>query len=491
VSPVTRRRALGAAAAAAAALPGEADAKRRRPRRADVVVVGAGLSGLTAARDLMAGGKSVVVLEARDRVGGRTLNHDLGGGHVTEVGGQWIGPTQNRVAALARSLGVETFPTFPQGLNVYYARGERSTFSDSGPLGSAPPDPLALADVAAAISRIDELAAGVPVDAPWTAPGAAEHDGQTLETWLRANTTWATNAAFRNLAAAAFEAILGCEARDPSFLFTLFYVAAAGDERSPGTFERLFNVKGGAQERRFVGGSQQLSLRLAARLGRRVVLESPVRKLTVGRRGVVHVTSDRLAVDCRSVVVAVPPALVAGIEFVPGLPSARQGLLQRTAMGEMMKVEAVYPTPFWRSDGLNGQAVSDVGPTTTIFDNSPPDASVGVLIGFVAGDQLRVWRGRSPADRRAAVLDLFARCFGPAALTPREYIEKDWTRERWTRGGPVGLLSPGALLVHGPSLRAPAGPVHWAGTETSTYWNGYMEGAVRAGERAAAEILAG
>jgi monoamine oxidase len=491
VTAVTRRRALGAAAAAsaAAALPDAAEAAKKRLKRADVVVVGAGLSGLTAARDLVAGGKSVVVLEARKRVGGRTLNHDLGGGHVTELGGQWIGPTQNRVAALAQNLGVATFPTFPDGENVYYARGQRSTFSDSGPLGSAPPDPVALADVVAAIAQIDDLATTIPVDAPWTAPNAAEYDGQTLETWLRANTSWATNAAFRNLAAVAFEAILGAEARDVSFLFTLFYVAAAGDEQTQGTFERLFNVKGGAQERRLVGGSQQLSLRLAAKLGRRVVLDSPVRKIAAGRRGTVRVESDRLTVEAKRAVVAVPPALVRGIEFVPGLPVAREGLLQRTAMGTMLKAEAIYDRPFWRADGLNGQAVSDTGPPTAIFDNSPPDGSVGVLLGFVAGDQLRTWRGRPAPERRAAVLDVFVRCFGSQAATPREYIEQDWSAERWTRGGPVGLVAPGGLLMHGPALRAPFGPVHWAGTETSTYWNGYMEGAVRAGERAAKEIL--
>jgi monoamine oxidase len=481
---ITRREALGATAAVPVARPGSAP----RRRRVDVVVVGAGLSGLTAARELVRGGRSVVVLEARGRVGGRTLNHDLGGGRVTEIGGQWIGPTQNRLAALAKDLGVDTFPTFPDGENVYYARGERSTFSDSGPLGSAPPDPLALPDVVAAIARIDELAAAVPVDAPWTAPNAAEHDGMTLETWLRQNTGWASNESFRNLSAVAFEAILGSEARDVSFLFTLFYVAAAGDEQTAGTFERLFNVKGGAQERRFAGGSQLLSLRLAAQLGRRVLLRTPVRRIVRRGKGV-SVESDRLRVDARHVVVAVPPPLVSAIEFHPVLPPDRQALLQHLGMGWMMKCEAVYDRPFWRDDGLNGQAVTDVGPVTAIFDNSPPDASVGVLLGFAAGDQLRAWGPRPAAERRAAVLDVLARCFGPRVTSPRDYLEMNWVSERWTRGGPVGVTAPGALLRHGPALRAPFGPVHWAGTETSTYWNGYMEGAVRAGQRAAAEIL--
>ena len=421
-------------------------------------MVGAGLAGLTAARALVAKGKSVIVLEARGRVGGRTLNHDLGNGKVTEVGGQWIGPTQSRIAALAKEFGIETFPTFGTGQNVYYARGERSTFSDDSPLGSAPPDPLALADVAATITQIDELARTIPVDAPWTAEKAEEYDGQTLETWLRANSGWGSNAAFRNLAAVAFEAILGSEARDVSFLFALAYTAGAGDEQNPGTFERLFNVRGGAQERRLVGGSQLMSLGLARRLGRRVVLRSPVRRITQSAGGGVRVESDRMAVACHHVIVAVPPVLAGRIAYEPGLPPIRTGLMQRMPMASMMKVEAVYERPFWRADGLNGQAVTDTGPPTAIFDNSPPDGAPGVLVGFVAGDQLRTWGPRSPADRRGAVLDVFAKCFGDQARKPADYFELDWTTEQWTGGGPVGVAAPGTLLRYGRALREPVGP---------------------------------
>jgi monoamine oxidase len=495
---VTRRRLIGTAATAGAgaalhgASPAAAATKRksakRRTRRADVVVVGAGLAGLTAARELVAKGKSVIVLEARDRVGGRTLNHDLGGGKVTEVGGQWIGPTQDRIAALAKDLGIDTFPTYETGQNVYYARGERTTFSDDGPLGSAPPDPLALADVAATITRIDDLASRIPVAAPWTADNAEEYDGQTLETWLRANSGWGSNPSFRNLAAVAFQAILGSEARDMSLLFALAYTAAAGNEQNVGTFERLFNVRGGAQERRFVGGSQLVSLALARQLGRRIVLRAPVRRIEQLRGGGVRVVSDAMTVTAHHVVVAVPPVLAGRIAYEPGLPPIREGLTQRMAMGSMMKVEAIYDRPFWRDAGLTGQAVTDTGPPTAIFDNTPPDGSPGVLIGFVAGDQLRTWGPKSPAERRAGVLDVYAQCFGDAARKPGDYVEMDWTTQPWTAGGPVGVAPPGTLVRYGPALREPIGRIHWAGTETSTYWQGYMDGAVRSGQRAASEI---
>jgi monoamine oxidase len=491
----TRRGFLGAGAAAGAGavLSGapEADAarrrkrKRRRTRHVDVAVVGAGFAGLTAARAIARAGHSVAVLEARDRVGGRVLNGSVGDGEESERGGTFIGPTQNRILALGRELGVGTFPTFVEGNNVYFADGERMTYSDTGPTGTAPPDPVILADLATVVTQLNEMSRSVPVDAPWEAAAAGDFDRQTLESWIQENSI---TAKFRRLVPVATRPIFGAEPRELSLLFVLFYIAASGDERNTGTFERNFNTRGGAQETRFMGGSQVLCDRMAEALGRRVVLRSPVRRIVQGRRGV-RVESKRLIVRAKHVIVAIPPVLAGRIDYSPDMPVARETLTQRLPQGTLIKVTAVYDRPFWRDAGLNGSAVSMNGPVNVTFDDSPPDGSPGVLFGFVGGDEARSFLGTAPAERRAAVLRNFADFFGAEALGARDYFETNWPGERWSRGGPVGIAGPGVYLAHGPALRRPVGRVHWAGTETSTYWNGYMDGAVRSGERAALEVL--
>lgn len=459
---------------------------RRGTRHADVVVVGAGLAGLTAARELTRAGASVVVLEARDRVGGRTLNHDLGRGRVGDLGGTWIGPTQDRIAALAHSVGVVPFDQFEDGLQVYYGNGRRLEYSDATPvLGTAPPDPTIVPDVAAVVALIDQMATEVPVDRPWQAPHAAEWDAQTLDTWLRAHTA---NPQTLRVASAAFESLFGGEARDVSLLFAVAYVAQATNGSTYGTFERLIGTRGGAQAQRFRQGAQQVSVRVARALGSRVVLATPVRRIQHSARGVT-VTSDRLTVQAGRAIVAVPPALAARIDYAPALPALRDALTQRLAQGSLIKVEAFYDTPWWRAKGLTGAAVSDTGPAKTTFDVSPADGSLGGLLGFVGGDEARRYTGRTQALTRA-VLHNFATYFGQEALSPREVVVQDWTREHWNRGCPVALAGPGVLTEYGEHLAAPVGRIHWAGTETSGYWHGYMDGAVRSGERVAAEVRA-
>ena len=287
---------------------------------------------------------------------------------------------------------------------------------------------------------------------------------------------------------AATRPIFGAEPRELSLLFTLFYIAASGDERTVGTFERNFNTRDGAQMFRFEGGSELICRRLARALGPRVKLRTPVSRIVVGRGGVT-VESSRYVVRAKRVIVAVPPVLAGRIRYSPGLPESRRALTSSMPQGTLLKVTAVYERPFWRELGLNGTAVSLNGPVNATFDDSPPDGSPGVLFGFVGGDEGRHFRGQSKADRRAAVLRNFADYFGAAAARPRAYFETDWPGARWSRGGPVGIAAPGLLLAHGPAIREPVGRIHWAGTETSNYWNGYMDGAVRSGKRAAREVL--
>ncbi|MEA2418964.1 MAG: monoamine oxidase, partial [Thermoleophilaceae bacterium] len=453
---LTRRGLIGGAAGVAVA--GTAEAKKpvkRKPRSADVIVIGAGLAGLAAARDVVKAGRSALVLEARKRVGGRTLNQPIGGGKVIEIGGQWIGPTQDAMAKLTKELGVSTFKTYNDGSNVYYRNGVLLPYSSSTPgLGAVPPDPTGAADAEQAIVRLDDMANQVPRESPWTAPSATEWDGQTVETWKRNNLATDNG---RFLLDVGIEAVFAAEPRDLSLLFLLFYIASAGNETTPGTFERLINTAGGAQESRFVGGSQLVSIRAAKQLGKRVVLGAPARRIEQSRSGVRVYSDGGLVARGKRVIVAMAPSLAGRIEYRPALPALRDQLTQRVPNGSVIKCEAVYDKPFWRDAGLTGQAVSDASPVRITFDNTPPDGSPGVLLGFIEGTAAREYTRKSASARRTAVLNNFATYFGSKALKPKAYYEKDWSKEEWTRGCYTGYMPPGVLFDYGTALREPVG----------------------------------
>ena len=491
---LTRRRFLGAGAAAglgaaAAAAPADAARHRRRHRsrrpKVDVVVVGAGVAGLTAAREVVKAGKSVTVLEARNRVGGRVVSKDLGAGKHSERGATFVGPTQDHILAVMKDVGVGTYDTYNIGENVYVNDGQRSTYSDQGPTGTAPQDPVILADLATVVTQLDQMSTQVPVDAPWESPSAGNWDAQTLESWINQNSL---TPQFRKLVPAATRPIFGADPRELSLLFVLFYIAASGNETNPGTFERNFNTRQGGQQWRCVGGSQRIPQKLAAQLRRRIILSSPVRRIQQVSGGV-RVISDRAALSAKHVIVALPPALAGRIDYTPDLPPERDQFMQRVGQGALVMVAAVYDKPFWREKGLNGTAVSTEGLVNATFDDSPEDGTPGVVFGFVGGDAARTFNRMAPAERRQGVINDFVKYFGPEAASPRDYFESNWTKETWSRGCPVAIYPPGAMLAYGHVLREPAGRIHWAGTETSTYWNGYLDGAVRSGERAAKEVL--
>jgi monoamine oxidase len=445
---------------------------------ADVVIAGAGLAGLSAAREVAAAGRSVLVVEARDRVGGRTVGHRLRNGATVEMGGQWVGPGQTEVLDLVRELGLETFATYDDGAGILARDGGVHRYEDET-LGL--PE-ASLAEIGRVQAILEGLAADILPASPWAATQSRELDRQTFDSWLTAQTDQTHGLAyFRMLARALFSA----EAAELSLLHVLFYVASAGG------IDALTLTTGGAQERRVVGGSHRISDRLAEDLGPdAVALGWPVQSIVQDAESVT-VIGYGSEVIARQVIVALPPTLAGRLRYAPPLPASRDGLTQQMPMGTVIKVQAAYETPFWRSEGLSGQALSFDDPLEVTFDNSPPDGSCGVLLGFLEAGHGRDAARLEPAARRDLVLGILAKFFGEAAARPIEYVERDWAAEEFTRGCYGGRLGAGAWTAYGRALVEPVGRIHWAGAESSDVWNGYMDGAVRSGRRAAREALAG
>lgn len=450
--------------------------------RTDCVVVGAGLAGLSAARELEAAGRTVVVLEARDRVGGRTVNEPILNGAVVELGGQWVGPGQDRMLALIDELGLETFATFGEGRSLFERRGKVRSYRGTIPRLN----PVALAEIGLALSKINRMAARIDPEQPWEQVELARWDRLSFDTWIRRNLRTGTA---RDAMRLAVEAVWAAEPEDLSLFHVLFYV------RSAGSIEALLETEGGSQEARVVGGSQLISIRLAGQITGPIRLRTAVRRIDHGSGGVTVLAEDldsgeSLSLAAREVIIALPPALAGRLEYRPALSAVRDGLTQRMIQGSVVKTMAIYSEPFWRDRGLSGQATSADGPVSVVFDNSPPNGSPGVLLAFLEGAAARDAADLPQAERRALVIDCLVRLFGPEAAEPTDYVDKAWASDQWSRGCYGGFMPTGAWFSHGSALRAPIGPIHWAGAETSSRWAGYMEGAVRSGLRAAREVIA-
>jgi monoamine oxidase len=444
--------------------------------RADVVVVGAGLAGLSAARILAANDVDVVVLEARNRVGGRVYTQPARDGTLLDLGAQWLGPTQDRLAALSAEVGVSTFRSYDSGDNIEYRNGQRTTYSGAVPTT----DPMVTMEIIEKMLDLNIMASEIPLDAPWTAPDAAALDAQTVSTWMEANIS---SEGARNLVTLAVQSVFSVEPRDLSLLHFLFYI------HSGGSLNQLVSVTRGAQESRFSGGAQLVPNRVAEALGPRIILNAPVHTIHQHDAGV-RVESDTLTVVAQQAIVAIPPTLAGRLRYRPPLPALRDQLTQRMPMGTVIKVHCLYETPFWRDDGLSGQVTSNDGIVRITFDNSPESGTPGVILSFIEGDEGRVWGQKSIDERRAAVLKCLVRYFGEKAGRPYEYVEQNWAEEEYTRGCYAGYMPTGVWSLYGQALRLPIGRLHWAATETATVWNGYMDGAIQSGERAAAEVLA-
>jgi monoamine oxidase len=444
---------------------------------ADVCVVGAGYAGLTAARRLQQGGRAVVVLEARDRIGGRIWTQRLGDGTPIDRGGAWLAPYHDAALGLAREMGVTTYPTYVKGAHLLVDGDRNRRYTGLIPKIS----PLAVATIALAQWKIDRMAKQVPLDEPWKAPRAAEWDAGSVGSYLEKSGIRSTVG--RDLFEMAVRGLFTGDLHDTSFLHLLFLV------RAHGSINNLFSIEGGAQENMIDGGAGSIAQRIADDLGDAVHLDTPVRSITQGDDHVV-VRSATLDISARHVIVAIPPALVLDIAFDPVVPADRTELYRQAVAGPESKTLVVYDEPFWRADGFSGQTAGPKSAAEVTLDASPASGTPGVIASFTFGAVASRVDALDHADRRRAVLDALTARLGPKAAHPVDYVETAWWTEEWTRGCSMAHFPPGLLTRYGHLLRAPFGRVHWAGTETSTASHGAIDGAVRSGERTAVEILA-
>jgi len=445
----------------------------------EAIIVGAGFSGLGAAHALLSAGcDNFLVLEARDRVGGRTKPGKLAGLDI-DLGGMWLSPTQTRLKHFADHYGIDVYPTFLDGDAVYRIggrehRGPREKIDGLFKLGEG-------IDYFLSSRKLDRLGASLNCEAPWDHPRAAELDAMTVEHWLALNVR---SERMRSLYRLLCFSLFCAEASQISMLFFLHYV------KSGDGIERIISAdQGGGQNFLFKGSLHQIARRMGDDLGDRLRLAEPVSTIKWAT-GSVQVDTATGNYEGRRVILALPPTLVPSLQFHPQLPQAKAALHKRLNMGSAIKFWVAYDTPFWREQGLNGLILRDDTPATPVMDVSPPDQPLGVLAGFFDGNHALVHGDLDSGARRDIVVNMLAEHFGERARDELEYVDIDWTAEDYSEGCYGAFAPPGLYADFGPLLREPIGPLHWAGTETSPRWTGYVDGAIRSGERAAAEVLA-
>lgn len=443
----------------------------------DYCVVGAGFAGLTAALRLKRAGHSVALLEARDRVGGRTFTVVRDDGSWIDRGGAWIGPGQDRIYALMDEFGVPSYKQYTDGEAMIVVDGKQYRYGGTIPLTM---NPWATLNLGAVFLELGQMCKSIPLDAPWTAKNAQKWDRISLAEWLNKNL----------LSKPAFElletAVAGCytsAASEVSMLFMLYQMASAGGPSF------VLGIKGGSQDARPVGGMGAVYRPMAAEIGDALQLSRPVRSIAQDADGVT-VRADGLDVRARRAVVAVPLAIAGQIDYEPMLPVDRSFLHQRMPSGAIFKIAVIYDEPFWRSDGLTGQSAAPGSPATVTIDACTDTGRPGILNVIVEGPIARELGKLDGAARRAAILGELAGRFGTKASSPADYHEQNWSVERYSGGGMLSHAPTGVLTQFGPALREPCGRIHWAGTESSTVMCGWVDGAVRSGERAAGEVMA-
>ena len=444
--------------------------------KADVAVVGAGPAGLMAARQLVRAGHTVVVLEARDRVGGRTWSDTVDGAWL-EIGGQWVSPDQTELLGLLDELGKETYPRYRDGEAVYVAPdGTRTRYTgDRFPVSEA-----TAAEMERLIAVLDDLTAQVGPHEPWAHPLARELDTVSFHHWLRQQSD--DEEACLNIGLFIAGGMLTKPAHAFSTLQAVLMAASAG------SFSNLVD-EDFILDRRVVGGMQSVSLAMAEELGEAVHLGTPVRTIRWDDEGAT-VVSDRVTVRARRVVMAVPPNLYSRVSYEPPLPRRQHQLHQHLSLGLVIKVHAVYDTPFWREDGLSGTCFGAEELVQEVYDNTNHGDTRGTLVGFVSDEKADAVFAVDPAERRRRILASVATYLGDRALEPVVYYESDWGSEEWTRGAYAASFDLGGLSRYGADQRTPVGPLHWACSDLAAEGYQHVDGALRMGRAVAEEIHA-
>jgi putrescine oxidase len=451
----------------------------------DVVIVGAGPAGLTAARDLKKAGLSVAVLEARDRVGGRTWTDTIDGA-MLEIGGQWVSPDQTALLALLEELGLKTYSRYRDGKSVYIgADGKRTLYTgDSFPVGET-----TAAEMDKLTALLDSLAAEIGPTEPWAHPKARELDTISFHHWLRENSS--DEEACNNIGLFIAGGMLTKPAHAFSALQAVLMAASAG------SFSHLTD-EDFILDKRVIGGMQQVSERIAEELGDDVVLDSPVRTINWSAAApgdntgghTVTAISERATVNARFVIMAVPPNLYSRVSFNPPLPRRQHQMHQHQSLGLVIKVHAVYSSPFWREDGLSGTCFGAGALVQEVYDNTNHGDARGTLVGFVSDEKADAMFELSAEDRRRAILESVAGFLGDKALEPEVYYESDWGSEEWTRGAYAASYDLGGLHRYGKDQHAPVGPIYWSCSDLAAEGYQHVDGAVRMGRHTAARIVA-
>lgn len=443
----------------------------------DVVIVGAGLSGLVAGRLLAARGTSVLILEARARVGGRTLSVPLHHG-IADLGGQWISPGQDRIAALAHDLGATTFVQHRHG-RVIISRSARPRIPLLGEL-----------ELAYRMRQLERLSRTIPPGAPLSAPCAAEWDRISLAEHLARLRTMRA----RETLTMITELLFAAEPAELSFLHFLHVLAATGGLTGSNRPSRAADAGAGphagagagTDEHRVTGGAQSLCTRMAALLGERVRLGARVTAITQ-HPGHISVSGPGGEHRAQRVILALPPPLITRIAIAPPLPAARARACGRITLAPVIKCVLAYEQPFWRHSGCSGEAYSPAGHIRAVVDHTAADGSAPALQAFIVGPAARALAHRPAGERRRVVQQQLVTIFGDHAEHPVAYVDHAWPADP-DSAGCVGIMGPGALTGSTDDVRTPVGRIHFAGAETAVRWPSYLDGAVEAGQRAAAEV---